>query len=1010
MLSKNDLFTLSKNYKSSYLVPLEKFKSEIDGKENIAIPLVIDSEFVAPGIDTFLNPDNPFGSRRGVTVQVKHALYDDAKIYLHPDFEPEKPRHDPITQPFIVGDYLIQKGYDVEMYRADLITGDTDYIYDDDDLIDSANYNDQAFQKLPSLLVVLYAHFALADLGMVLFDQRYIDDLTEKYSYKTGGIEMGRRLTCGQSGRTSFNWIIKINGFEYRIALKIVDTAALHGVAGYKQVCANSGIELNAKDLVGDYITKMDVAYSEIPVEFDAYSLGDLRVYDMLAANAKNMSTVWRDLGIIDRMIEPKLTIGATVASLILAKIFELLDVPLDVMRSSEIDEFLEPLTFKASAAYLSTEVNSNAYLLSKCDGGRCKNNDPTQTGLSGELDDIDISGAYSSAMSVLDYPLGTPVILATPYNKTKNVGVSLKNVLRAYSGELLPNLWVMRIQVTGLSFEQDLIASWFDFARSTTKHTDSSVTGEVDLESGTSKIFTTEIINGALTSDLLDVIDQWTPRQRDDFYSKCEVLAIAFYPKSFELSIDDFKNNPLEKTFRSNSQASNGFELITQSNHNWTRVNFGSFFTDLMRAKRKQHESKTPLNELYKLTGNTSYGVSVSRFFNTSNMIVGNNITAKVRAFMYMTEKSLNLCGSVTDGHIFDLNNVLHRKDGLYLKTESLARLYSIPKWQIKNNNSGEFAPLARSVRTCDYQTAKGLENDKTAQKQFENDQLEINRAALDHVGTVWHKSPLLHNEFNVLTPVDGRVLYKKAKGVFTFEMKRFADRVTLHGSSNYSFDYNDPENTKMRGYESKNKPHQAFVLVDGELTRIDDYAVLSPGQCLMREITNNPAAVKRLPPFVKTAILKPTAFANEYRNKWRKSVLTPGDNILKVGKPSYFSLSAFTYRSYAQFTAFKKATEKLKRKYGESFEIFFTNDDDTINYKKMIVEMDKLIRDGVINPLKVLDKHNNLHRLKSPLASVYHATSKDLKQSVLTACVGDDDDDYEYIDDSESTAGFDL
>jgi hypothetical protein len=33
---------------------------------------------------------------------------------------------------------------------------------------------------------------------------------------------------------------------------------------------------------------------------------------------------------------------------------------------------------------------------------------------------------------------------------------------------------------------------------------------------------------------------------------------------------------------------------------------------------------------------------------------------------------------------------------------------------------------------------------------------------------------------------------LRTKTKGAFTFEMKRFADRVTLHGSSNYSFDYN--------------------------------------------------------------------------------------------------------------------------------------------------------------------------------------------------------------------------
>ena len=962
------LFTLSKNYKSSYLVPLEKFNVEIDGLENIAIPLVVDSEFVAPGIETFLNPVNPFGMRRGVTVQVKHALHNDEKIFIHPDFEPANPRHDPITQPFIVGDYLIAKGYDVEMYRSE--------------------YDDQDFQKLPSILTVLYAHFALADLGMVLFDQDYINDLTVKYSYKTGGIEMGRRLTCGQTGRSSFNWIIKINGFEYRIALKIIDTAALHGIAGYKQVCANSGIELDAKDLVGDYITKMDQAYAEIPVEFDAYSLGDLRVYDMLAANAKNMSTVWSDLGIIDYMIEPKLTIGATVASLFLAKIYKHFEIEPVTIRSRDFktDVFLEPLTFNASAAHLSTLVNSNAYLLSKCDGGRCKNNNPTITELSGELVDIDISGAYSSAMSVLDYPFGTPVILATPFNKSKNVGVPLKTVLRAYGGELLPNLWLMRIQVTGLSFEQDLIASWFDFARSTTKHTDSSVTGEVDLESGTSKIFTTEIHNGALTSDLLDVIDQWTPRQRDDFYSKCEVLSIAFYPKSFELSIDDFKNNPPEKSFKSNSAASNDFELITQSSHNWTRVNLGSFFTDLMRAKRLQHKKKTPLNELYKLLGNTSYGVSVSRFFNTSNMIVGNNITAKVRAFMYISEKALNLCGSVTDGHIFDLNNVLHRKDGL-LYTPTLARLYSANKRNFRNNDCGQFAPLP-----CDNKT----------------DNVIIDAEALAHVGAVWNKSPLLHNEFNVLDAIDGRVVYKTAKGVFTFEMKRFADRVTLHGSSNYSFDFSDPDNTKMRGYESKNKPHQAFVLNDNELTRIDDYATLSPGQCLMREITNNPAAVKRLPPFVKTAILKPTAFANEYRNKWRKSVLTPGDNILKVGKPSYFSLSAFTYRSYAQFVGFKKATEKLKRKYGESFEMFFTNDDDTINYQKMIVEIDKLIRDGVINPLKVLDKHNNLHRLKSPIAGVYHATSKELKDRVLLEHVGDDDNDFEFSGDFDFDGGF--
>lgn len=951
------IFTESKYFFSDYLVGFDCFKTEFSPDTNIALPLVVDSEFVAHGIEKFLEGD--FQYRSPVTIQVKHIHHDDAAIYVHSDFANENPdcefRHPVINHPFIIGDYLESKGHKVEMWRDETARDHED--------------------KKPMLLVVLYAHFALADIGMVIADPAYQNDLSTKFARRH--IEMGRRITCGQSGRALFDWFISIDGNVYRISLKVVDTCAIHGIASYANFCSNSGVVLDAKDKMKSWITKMDRAYFEVPEDFDEYAKGDLKVYDALDGNAKNMRHVWRDLGIENYYKPPKLSIGSTVVGLFEAKMYDLFDVEPELTKTREFkkDEFFEPLTGKATASYLSCLMGSNAYTLSKCDGGRCRSNRPLTCSIRTNKDDqvdIDIAGAYSSAMSILHFPLGTPTILATPYKLKDNKGVPLKQVLRAYGDELLPRLWMARIQVKDLSYEQDLIASWVDFNTRIVKKIDPDlVGGEVDLETGESKIFTTEILNGALTSDLLDVIDQWTPRQRDDFYSKCEVLAVAFYPKSLELTVEEFKKSTSEKSYRSRSKASNDFDLITQGNHQWCKVKLGEFFTDIMRAKRVQHPKKSPLNEMYKLLGNTAYGVSVSRYFGTSNMIVGNNITGMVRAFMYMSEKALNLYGSITDGQAFELDNVLHRKNDKYLKTESLARLYAIPKWKFADNNGGEFGALKYTMKT----------------------ETDINRAALVHVASVWKKSTLLHDEYDVLTPADGRVVYTKEKGAFRFEMKQFTDLVVLHGSSNYSFNPDDVYQTKMRSYEAK-RPHQAFTLENGKIVPTNEYEGISPAQRLLSEILNSPHSVKRLPPFAKTAILKPTAYANEYKTKWKHSLLQCGDNILKVGKPNYFSLAAYTYQTHAQYKAWKKSCDKLKRKNGESFEVFYTNDDDTIDYQRMIVEVDELIRNGNCDPLNHFDKHRNRNRLETQIGASYFTVSEMLKNDVAMCFITENGD----------------
>lgn len=635
---------------------------------------------------------------------------------------------------------------------------------------------------------------------------------------------------------------------------------------------------------------------------------------------------------------------------------------------------------------------------------------DPLTTAIKAPLCDIDIAGAYGGSMSVADYPFGIPVIYATKFNRKNNKGVPFKEVYSGFKSQLVDGLWTMAIKTDDLKYDQDLVPSWFGYNRTRTEHYETKeITGEVDLDSGTTKIFTRQVRDGMLTSDILDVIEQWSPRHRTDFLNKTEVLAIAFYPKSSETTLEEFQSGLNAKRFTSKCKAARKFEQITQDTPTWCRIHLRDF-TDLLRVKRSQHSKKTRLNTLYKLLCNTTYGVQVSRFFPTANVILGNQITGKVRAFMYMTEKALNLYGSITDGHVFDIDKVLHRKKGKYLHTENLARSYSMSEALLYKNNAGIYAPLP--IPEDVITNIKGKLNELVAMQSNDDCEPElqavkehIDKYALQHVANFWPKSKLLHGKFKLLDPKDGVSNYVDSPCCFKFEMKQFSHWLVVHGSSNYSFNPEDPYQTKFRSYESK-RPHQAFIIVDGKPEPTDDYATYNPAQVLLINIKDNPEAVNFLQPFLKTGILKPAAYKDNYYGTWEKSALLPGDNILKAGRPSYFSLSQFTYRTMAQYESWKKAAESLKRKHGYAFEIFFVNKDGTLNYKKMIESVDESIRKSVIKPLDIYDPNRHRNRTNYPDSMTAPVdTAEALREMMKAAMLLDESEEQEFdtIDTSE-------
>ena len=339
--------------------------------------------------------------------------------------------------------------------------------------------------ELPKLQIVIFAHFLLVDLGASCISNEALS-FFEK-GVKTNKIRQQRRLSSGKYGRDlKTKFTITLEGVEYAIQFKLIDTLGLYGNATYKAACEIAGITLNVKDKMQAYIENMHLAYYAEPDDFDEYAHQDTYTSDIIYNHNRLMTKVCIEIG-IQRQFD-KLTMGSTVNGLFEQRLRDItglhkltkkrgkkkkskvnLIVPLDEVVTDEStrseNDPLKGLTECASADYLKNMINTKAHLLAKCNGGRCRNAQPTTSALKNKvLVDIDISGAYTGAMQRLSYCLGRPVIIAFNNNQCK-----LKNFLKYHRKDLSPGQWYMRISTSELlKYPQHLFLSWFDLQQDT--------------------------------------------------------------------------------------------------------------------------------------------------------------------------------------------------------------------------------------------------------------------------------------------------------------------------------------------------------------------------------------------------------------------------------------------------------------------------------------------------------------------------------------------------------------
>lgn len=1080
-----------KRANGQYLFEKSDMTDELIPGKNIIMPLVCDTEFWQAALKSHLDGQikhvspkgkeyslNLSGSwqhgRYGVTSQIKGIWEDEGVILCHPDLvEVGQQFNQPLRHPLAVTgfdpiDYLREIGLNVRLNRGDTVSRK---------LLKS--------KKTPTCEFVLYSHFALAELFM-LCNGEYRDDVQKialNKDLKKPQVQMQRRLRMvtpsnhGQSDSVELSWRLNIEGERYRIKVTIIDTCALHGVNSYKDLCESANIKLEAKESMDGYKTMMHIGYFENPVDFDAYSLGDLMVYEVLYNNSHNFKKIWNSLEIGEYFQPPRLTIGATIRDIFVAKVCkefglnpdndnnELISL-LNFEDGDKVDfktsknKLLETVCKHGTAEYLKQFITSTKCLNAKVEGGRCRNNRPNLVKLvSKVLLDIDYSGCYGEGQRNQLYPFGRPIYDEYDYPSNINQYITLKEWLKLRKHgtskcELVPGLWQARVSCKqnndgsydDLKFAQDYLASWFDFKITDIKNmkTDSETVDAAEVEqlevrTGLTKIFNYQCVNSIITHDFIDwLFNVASPQQKNDLLDNLFVLTAMYYPAYERVNspielLEKIKNHDGKNTSKSKQRRKGSRHIkITEECTAWYAVNLGEFIIDDLLAWRKIYPkkngdgSKNPMNALYKLCVNTLYGDMVSPFFNISNVVVGNNVTARARAACYYAEKGFYGVQSITDGVAFDLNAVvyprgdrritsqsiinLHRENDVTKKNIVLKPLDNADKIKLNWIETGDRDDKDKQIilpeieiyknGVCETITPKRFVEIKDNKEEIiwvNNAQKWVDKVGMIHLQSLFNVDVLQAKttSLKVTLGEDGSPIktFVPCIGQFEFESKSYYDEGKFHGSANYHLKGKGGENMAMRSYEKKSEHDSVYLNEDENIALTPYLKGMTPAEFFMSQL-DNPGYVQRSKVFIKQGILKLND-AKAHNERWSAVGRMAGDTIQKSGLLREFSLSQFTFKNIEQFKNISREVEGNKRRFNQSYEGYFIRENGLLDFQSMITEIDKLLGDGVESLNKIFDKSRHRNRndnMNHPESEVLEK----VRESLLRPVAGEEVRDY--------------
>lgn len=577
----------------------------------------------------------------------------------------------------------------------------------------------------------------------------------------------------------------------HALSINLVDICAMQGAKGLETYMINVGLSTNDKKLYSK-TDKADMRSRllENPGKFLQYIRSDVSLVQIFLKTNEFYNKIAKLIG-VDKREEWGLSTGKIVASMVSEWVANKCGLPItDTLGKIEDSNGIEREA-KGAGFYQYTRLGSpeaakqmshltglkSILYLGMTDGGRCVKERPHIHHLDGCLIDIDIASCYANGLFNQIFPVGNPKILF----KTMKWGDWEKR----YKKQLVPGAWVARVTWLNAPFRQDLLISkddkqftkWDFYQRQFNGENASDADMQYDA---TMYLMADDVKHAALTHDLYQVIDKYASNSEKAWIRENAVIeCFAFYPASEEvetldediLIIDDLE-----------SHKGTGFSAITK----WQRVELAELMETLIPERQKHKDTMKAVlkkyaaqiatvkteqgikndddalalilpelelsdyltarstQEFIKLINNTIYGCIASTFFGTngtgiSNFIVGNNITARARTLAWAMAKGLHSVMSVTDGGVFDLNNVINFRekslgifeglsrdiftDGKRNKTVEVIPLYDhlISQSELKDAVNGTNGFVKVEVKSWEHLTNQFGELDIFSSKQFE-------------------------------------------------------------------------------------------------------------------------------------------------------------------------------------------------------------------------------------------------------------------------------------------------
>lgn len=599
----------------------------------------------------------------------------------------------------------------------------------------------------------------------------------------------------------------------------------------------------------------------------------------------------------------------------------------------------LEDMLKKSTVEYFAGRKETNKAALALVQGGRAKNELPLLITQDASIADIDLSGAYVTIQQVLTYPVGLPSTYGV--HKSSEKEMTLRQFLKWKDKELEQRLYT--IVVSGkLSKEQTLVPSKVvEVIKIIDKYNDETCKIPADF-----RLYTMEIVNGVITSDVLETLRNVCSNQEWSEWMDLRVVAAAWY--SSELRCDtaeDWYSKTKDHTEKygnsvEEEELSDGRKRIADNRSRyWLAVPLKEFLAPYAQKRKElkaamklcpkgtpEYDSLNAQQNAMKLVGNTNYGVLASPYFPVGNVVIANNITAAARVAVWLTATALGCAQTITDGGAYDLNKVRYwggRKPSLYTlsmfrKPEAINHKVKLQERPLGDGSPWILTPGKDSEHTIAV-------NGSVTYECKESGWVEFDKMALDHV------KHFFRSEKQTLSILD----------VISYEHKDFYVKAIYHSQTNYCFHHSSGAvKIKARGYKVKGKPYMG----DERATIID----------LFEDLDKDP---HRIPPYRKqyiSQVLKCNQ-ANEMLeskedNIYKQNGLIAGDSVIKQKWTRPLSLSMFHWQSDEQFQSWKRTTEGLKDKSGWGLEQYFLNTDGTFDYQRAIETIQSRIDEGAL------------------------------------------------------------